>query len=92
MRDYLLGEETEPGDLAPLLAELYAISDADKITVETGRQMILRLRSRGLRRELAKSEGDRKQELQEELMSSRSRSRRSASADEPGYNAAADPR
>jgi DNA primase len=69
MRDYLLSEATaDAGDLAPLLAELYAISDADKITEEAGRQMILRLRTRGVRRELASSEGERTRELQEELM------------------------
>ena len=68
VRAYLLGETADAGDLGPLLAELYAIGDADKITAEAGRQMILRLRSRGVRRELAKSEGNRKQELQDELV------------------------
>ncbi|HUZ16190.1 MAG TPA: DNA primase [Gaiellaceae bacterium] len=67
-RAYLLGEASDAGDLAPLLAELYAISDADKITEEAGRQMILRLRSRGIRRELASSEGERTRQLQEELV------------------------
>jgi DNA primase len=67
-RAYLLSEESADGELTSLLAELYAIAETDSITEETARQLLLRLRVRGLRRELASSEGDRTRELQEELM------------------------
>ena len=67
MRAYLLGQESAAGDLNALLAELYALSDKDDITEEAARQMLLKLRERGLRRELAGAEGDRIRELQGEL-------------------------
>ena len=67
-RAYLLGEEGADGELTPLLAELYAIAETDSITEDTARQLLLRLRARGIRRELASSEGERTRELQEELM------------------------
>jgi DNA primase len=67
-RAYLLGEESADGELTSLLAELYAIADTESITEETARQLLLRLRVRGIRRELANSEGERTRELQEELM------------------------
>lgn len=67
-RAYLLGKESADGDLTSLLAELYAVAEVDGITEETGRQALLRLRERGIRRELEKSEGDRAQELREELV------------------------
>jgi len=67
-RAYLLGNEGADGELTALLAELYAIAETDEITEETARQLLLRLRVRGIRRELASSEGERTRELQEELM------------------------
>jgi len=67
-RAFLLGQESADGELSSLLAELYAMSDADNITEETARQLLLRLRVRGIRRELANSEGERTRELQEELV------------------------
>ena len=67
-RAYLLGEESADGELTSLLAELYAMGETESITEETARQLLLRLRVRGIRRELANSEGDRTRELQEELM------------------------
>ena len=67
-RAYLLGEESADGELTALLAELYAMGETEDITEETARQLLLRLRVRGLRRELANSEGERTRELQEELM------------------------
>jgi DNA primase len=67
MRAYLLGQEPADGDLNALLAELYAISDRDSITENPARQMLLKLRERGLRREHETAEGERKRELQEEL-------------------------
>jgi DNA primase len=68
VRAHLLGEESDAGDLATFLAELYALSDADRITEDTARQMIMRLRVRGIRRVLAQSEGEKRQELQDELV------------------------
>jgi DNA primase len=67
-RAYLLGQEGADGELTSLLAELYAIAETESITEETARQLLLRLRARGIRRELASSEGARTRELQEELM------------------------
>ena len=67
-RAYLLGQEAADGELTSLLAELYAIGETESITEETARQLLLRLRARGIRRELASSEGARTRELQEELM------------------------
>ncbi len=67
MRAFLLGQEPGDGDLNSLLAELYALGDTDNINDDTARQMIMKLRERGLRREHETAEGDRKRELQEEL-------------------------
>jgi DNA primase len=66
-RAYLLGQESADGDLTALLAELYALRDADEITLETAGQLLLRLRERGLQRQLAGADGDRLVELQQEL-------------------------
>ena len=44
------------------------MAETDSITEETARQLLMRLRARGIRRELASSEGERTRELQEELM------------------------
>jgi uncharacterized protein (DUF2267 family) len=67
-RAFLLGEESADGEVSTLLPELYATAEIDNITEETARQLLLRLRVRGIRRELASSEGERTRELQEELM------------------------
>src|SRR5438270_1813452 len=67
VRAYLLGQESGDGDLTALLPELYALSDRDDITEDATRQMIMKLRERGFRRELEHAEGDRKRELQEAL-------------------------
>jgi len=67
-RAYLLGQESADGELTALLPELYAMSEVKRITEETARQLLLRLRARGIRRELQSSEGERTRELQEELM------------------------
>jgi DNA primase len=66
-RAYLLGEEAADGDLTALLAELYALPDEEEITLETANQLILRLKERRLERELAKADGERLVELQQEL-------------------------
>ena len=65
-RAYLLGQESADGDLTSLLAELYALAETDSITEETARQLLMRLRERGLRREL-QVRGRATRELQEEL-------------------------
>jgi DNA primase len=67
MRAFLLGQEPADGDLNALLAELYALSETDSITEDAARQMIMRLRERGLRRELADADEGRRKELLDEL-------------------------
>ena len=67
-RSYLLGQETAAdAELTALLAELYALGDEAEITLETASQLLLRLRERGLQRELASADGERLVELQQTL-------------------------
>ena len=66
-RAYLLGQEAADGELTALLAELYALQDEEEITLETASQLLLRLRERGLQRELAEADGERLVELQQAL-------------------------
>jgi DNA primase len=67
-RAYLLGqEEAADGELTALLAELYALRDEEEITLETGSQLLLRLRERALQRELAAADGELLVELQQAL-------------------------
>jgi DNA primase len=66
-REYLLGREAADGELTALLAELYALPEKEEITADTARQLLLRLRERGLQRELAGADGERLVELQQEL-------------------------
>jgi DNA primase len=66
-RAYLLGQEPADGELTGLLAELYALGDEEEITLETASQLLLRLRERGLQRELADADGERLVELQQAL-------------------------
>src|SRR3954467_12624366 len=66
-RAFLLGQEPADAELTALLAELYALRDEEEITLETARQLLLRLRERGLQRELAEADGERLVELQQEL-------------------------
>jgi hypothetical protein len=65
---HLLGGETADGDLTPLLAELYAMADAESITEQTAEQLLLRLRERGLQRELSDAGDDRIVDLQQALL------------------------
>jgi DNA primase len=65
---HLLGGETADGDLTPLLAELYALADAESITEQTAEQLLLRLRERGLQRELSDAGDDRLVDLQQALL------------------------
>jgi DNA primase len=66
-RSYLLGTEATDGELTALLAELYALPDEEEITLETASQLLLRLRERGLQRELAEADDERLVELQQAL-------------------------
>jgi len=67
VRAFLLGNEAADGDLTELLAELYALSDEEEITLETATQLLLRLRERRLERELASADGELLVELQHRL-------------------------
>jgi DNA primase len=66
-REHLLepGEPTE--ELVPLLAELDARAATEGIDGETAKELLLRLRERQLRRELAGADPARTKELQEQL-------------------------
>jgi DNA primase len=66
-RAYLLGQEAADAELTALLAELYALGDEEEISIETASQLLLRLRERGLQRELADADGERLVELQQAL-------------------------
>jgi DNA primase len=66
-RAFLLGHEAAGADLKSLLAELYALGDEEEITLETASQLLLRLRERGLQRELANADEERLVELQQRL-------------------------
>ena len=59
------GEEDE--ELMPLFAELDARAEAEAIDEETAKQLLLRLRERRLRRQIAEAEGDVLRELQHKL-------------------------
>ena len=68
---HLLGQEPADGDLTPLLAELYALADAESITEQTAEQLLLRLRERRLQRELselAEADEGRLVDLQQALL------------------------
>ncbi len=67
VRAHLLGQDAADGELTPLLAELYAMADADDITEETAEQMLLRLRERRLQRQLSEAGDDHFIELQQRL-------------------------
>jgi DNA primase len=70
-RAHLLGEEPADGELTPLLAELYALADQESITEQTAEQLLLRLRERGLSRELselAEADESRLVDLQQALL------------------------
>jgi DNA primase len=67
-RAHLLGEEVADGELTPLLAELYALADAESIGVPTAKQLLLGLRERRLERELASATNGRVLQLQQALI------------------------
>ena len=67
-REHLLQQDDAPdADLVPLLAELDARAAAGGIDEGTARELLLRLRERQLRRELAGADLERTKELQEQL-------------------------
>jgi hypothetical protein len=69
LRAQLVDGGEPDGDLLPLVAELDARAESEQISVTTTKELLLRLTERGLRRELAHSNGDltRTRELQEKL-------------------------
>ena len=67
LRAALLGELAEDADLTALRAELDARADRDAIDERTGTELLLRLRERRLRRELAAADLARTTELQARL-------------------------
>jgi DNA primase catalytic core len=68
VRLHLLGDEAVDGELTPLLAELYALADADDITLPTAKQLLLHLRERQLERELSAGANGRVLQLQQALL------------------------
>ncbi len=69
LRVHLVEGTEPPAELVPLVAELDARAEAEQIDEKTGKELLLRLTERGLRRELAQTNGDmaRTKELQEKL-------------------------
>ena len=66
-REHLLAPSEADKELVPLLAELDARAATEGIDEETARELLLRLRERQLRRELAGADLERTKELQEQL-------------------------
>jgi DNA primase len=66
-REVLLGEAEEDAELLALRAELDARADRDALDERTGTELVLRLRERRLRRELAGADLARTTELQAHL-------------------------
>src|SRR4030095_14685731 len=67
LRAHLVDGGEEEADLVPLIAELDARAVAEAIDEATGKELLLRLRERKLRRELADADPGRMKELQEQL-------------------------
>jgi DNA primase len=67
LREHLVGEGEAEADLVPLIAELDARAAADAIDEATGKELLLRLRERKLRRELADADLEKTKEIQEKL-------------------------
>jgi DNA primase len=71
----LVGIEEADDELTRLLAALDARASSEGIDEQTGEQLLLRLRERGLQRELAEAGGDRLPDLQQALARVRDRIR-----------------
>ena len=67
LRQHLVDESEPDSDLVPLIAELDARAEAEAIDEATGTELLLRLRERHLRREIANADPKRTKELQEQL-------------------------
>jgi DNA primase len=67
LREHLIGDGEADADLVPLIAELDARAAAEAIDEATGKELLLRLRERKLRREIADADPERTKELQEQL-------------------------
>jgi hypothetical protein len=67
LRAHLVDGGEADGELVPLIAELDARAAAEAIDEATGKELLLRLRERQLRRELADADLERTKELQEQL-------------------------
>jgi hypothetical protein len=63
-----LVEGGEDRDLLPVVAELDALAAEAEIDEATGKELLLRLRERHLRRELTEADPERTKELQERLL------------------------
>jgi hypothetical protein len=73
MREHLIEEERDDDrELVALMAELDARAAAEAIDEQTAKELLLRLRERHLRRELAEADPERAKELQEALLRIRS--------------------
>ena len=67
MREALVSGDEPPDELVPLRAELGARAAAEEIDEATAKQLLLRLRERHLRREIATADPERTRELQDKL-------------------------
>ena len=67
LREHLLEPGEPDEELVPLLAELDARAATEGIDEETAKELLLRLREREVRRELATADLERTKELQEQL-------------------------
>jgi hypothetical protein len=67
LRAHLVEGGEGESDLVPLIAELDARAAAEAIDEATGKELLLRLRERKLRREIAEADPERTKELQEAL-------------------------
>ena len=67
LRAHLVDGAAADSEMVRLLAELDARADAEGIDIETGKQLLLRLRERGLERELQDADLERTKELQAAL-------------------------
>jgi DNA primase len=67
LRAHLVDGGDEEADLVPLIAELDARAAAEAIDEATGKELLLRLRERRLRRELADADLEQTKEIQEQL-------------------------
>ncbi len=73
MREHLIEEgRDDDRELVSLMAELDARAAAEAIDEQTGKELLLRLRERHLRRELSHADPERAKELQDQLLRIRS--------------------